>query len=167
MLANYYLLTDESANPKMTNYLIITIALALFLIIIIFIFKAISSRQGQSKGLLDNKLHACLGKYNCVCSEFNSEPKVYVKPLQAIGTVNEIEHIQNIIQQMNGEVVFHNSHYVSATFKSKWFRFVDDFELRIDVKLRLIQLRSESRVGRNDFGVNRKRIERFCEYYNS
>jgi uncharacterized protein (DUF1499 family) len=36
---------------------------------------------------------------------------------------------------------------------------VDDVELRLDADQGLIHIRSASRVGRSDFGVNRKRVK--------
>ena len=40
------------------------------------------------------------------------------------------------------------------------FRFVDDLECRLDAENRVIHVRSASRVGYSDLGVNRKRVER-------
>lgn len=54
---------------------------------------------------------------------------------------------------------------IEATETSRWFRFVDDVVIRIvpaDSGSR-IDLRSSSRVGRSDFGVNANRIRRFAE----
>ena len=39
------------------------------------------------------------------------------------------------------------------------FRFVDDINVILDADAELIHIRSASRVGHSDFGVNRKRIE--------
>jgi uncharacterized protein (DUF1499 family) len=39
------------------------------------------------------------------------------------------------------------------------FRFVDDINVIIDSQKKLINIRSASRTGHSDFGVNRKRIE--------
>lgn len=52
--------------------------------------------------------------------------------------------------------------YIRAEFVSKIFRFVDDVEFYFpDKKSKelLIHVRSASRVGYSDLGVNRKRIE--------
>jgi len=49
--------------------------------------------------------------------------------------------------------------YLSATFKSKIFGIVDDLEVRIDMEASLINVRSGSRVGYSDSGVNRTRVE--------
>ena len=49
--------------------------------------------------------------------------------------------------------------YFHAEFTSKWLGFVDDVEFHLDEKTRVIHVRSASRLGRKDFGVNRQRVE--------
>jgi uncharacterized protein (DUF1499 family) len=49
--------------------------------------------------------------------------------------------------------------YVHVTFTSAVFRFVDDVEFEADEAAKVVNVRSASRVGRGDFGVNRKRVE--------
>lgn len=46
-----------------------------------------------------------------------------------------------------------------AEFRSAVFGFVDDAEFLADEPAGVIQVRSAARVGLNDFGVNRRRIE--------
>jgi uncharacterized protein (DUF1499 family) len=46
-----------------------------------------------------------------------------------------------------------------AEFTSALFRFVDDVEFLLDDSTRTIHLRSASRIGNSDLGVNRKRVE--------
>jgi len=58
------------------------------------------------------------------------------------------------------EIVKVTDHYIHAKFTSRLFRFVDDVEFCIDDDLKIIHVRSSSRVGYFDFGVNRRRIER-------
>ena len=50
--------------------------------------------------------------------------------------------------------------YLHAEIRSLLFRFVDDVEFSLDSNAGLIHVRSASRVGYSDFGVNRKRVER-------
>lgn len=54
---------------------------------------------------------------------------------------------------------------IEATETSRWFRFVDDIVIRVAPAPggSRIDLRSSSRVGRSDFGVNAARIRRFTE----
>ena len=49
--------------------------------------------------------------------------------------------------------------YLRAEFRSRLFRFVDDVELLVDPEAARIEIRSASRVGHSDLGVNRKRVE--------
>lgn len=48
---------------------------------------------------------------------------------------------------------------IRATCRSLLLRFVDDVEIRFDDTAKLIHFRSASRLGRRDFGVNRKRMD--------
>jgi uncharacterized protein (DUF1499 family) len=67
---------------------------------------------------------------------------------------------------MGGSIKVEKADYLAATFTSSIFRFVDDLEIRVDPDKNQVQLRSASRVGRGDGGVNRKRIERLKRIYN-
>jgi len=49
--------------------------------------------------------------------------------------------------------------YLHVEFTSKWFKFVDDAEFLVDENASVIHVRSAARVGRNDFDVNRRRVE--------
>lgn len=49
--------------------------------------------------------------------------------------------------------------YLRVEFMTRWLRFVDDAEFWFDPAAHVIQVRSASRLGRKDFGVNRARIE--------
>lgn len=49
--------------------------------------------------------------------------------------------------------------YLRAEFSTRWLRFVDDAEFWLDPAGNVIQVRSASRLGSKDFGVNRARIE--------
>ena len=44
-------------------------------------------------------------------------------------------------------------------FTTKMMKFVDDAEFWFDPRANVVQVRSASRLGRQDFGVNRARIE--------
>ena len=49
--------------------------------------------------------------------------------------------------------------YVHAEARSWLFRFVDDVEFLYDAQQHVVHVRSASRVGYSDLGVNRSRIE--------
>ena len=49
--------------------------------------------------------------------------------------------------------------YLHATFESAVFRFIDDVEFQLSPVEGVINVRSASRVGHSDLGVNRRRVE--------
>ena len=65
--------------------------------------------------------------------------------------------IVRVVTELGGTVQTDTGSYLHATFVSRIFRFVDDLELRADGET--IHVRSASRVGYSDLGVNRKRVE--------
>ena len=71
-----------------------------------------------------------------------------------------IAQIKAIVGGMDGaKVVKSEPGYLYAQFTSKLMKYVDDVEFWFDPTANVIQVRSASRVGRGDLGVNRKRIE--------
>lgn len=55
--------------------------------------------------------------------------------------------------------------YLRAEARSRLFRFVDDVEFQLVPEERLVYVRSASRVGYWDLGVNRRRVERLREAF--
>jgi len=71
-----------------------------------------------------------------------------------------LARIKTIVAGMAGaKVVRSDAGYLYVQFTSRVLKFVDDTEFWFDPANKVIQVRSASRVGRSDLGVNRKRIE--------
>ena len=71
-----------------------------------------------------------------------------------------IARLAQIIEGMDGaKVVERRPDYLYAQFTTNVMRFVDDTEFWLDAANGVVQVRSASRVGRRDLGVNRARIE--------
>jgi uncharacterized protein (DUF1499 family) len=77
-----------------------------------------------------------------------------------------LSSLKDGIREMGGNVQVEHDNYLAATFASSIFGFVDDLEIRVDSEQKTIHLRSASRVGHGDGGVNRKRIERLRKWVN-
>ena len=56
-------------------------------------------------------------------------------------------------------IVIRNAEYLYADYRSAMLGFVDDVEFYFEPGTKLIHVRSASRLGYSDFGVNRARIE--------
>jgi uncharacterized protein (DUF1499 family) len=71
-----------------------------------------------------------------------------------------IDRIKRIVETTEGaRIVRAEPTYLYAQFQTRWLKFVDDAEFFVDERVKVIHVRSASRLGRNDFGVNRARIE--------
>jgi uncharacterized protein (DUF1499 family) len=71
-----------------------------------------------------------------------------------------LARIAAIVEAMQGgRVVKSEPDYLYAEFTTRLMGFVDDVEFWFDPVAQVIQVRSASRIGRSDFGANRRRIE--------
>ena len=142
---------------KIAIYLI---AAAVALGLGLFIHLSIDSRKARETGLLNGKLRPCPGTPNCVVSE-DSGKDSYIEPLTFSGEPGAAwEHAKEALTGLGGRIEKDTGAYLWATFRSRIWRFVDDTELRLDAAGKVIHVRSASRVGKGDLGVNRKRVER-------
>jgi uncharacterized protein (DUF1499 family) len=65
-----------------------------------------------------------------------------------------------VLSEQGASIVESRPDYLRAQFTTRLMKFVDDVEFWFDPATGAIQVRSASRVGRKDFGVNRQRVER-------
>lgn len=78
----------------------------------------------------------------------------------ASGGPQTLERIRRICEGMEGaKVVKSDPGYLHVQFETRWMKFVDDTEFWFDPRAGVIHVRSASRLGRKDFGVNRARVE--------
>ena len=144
----------------MKKIAIYIILLAIAIVILLFV-TARMSRDGQAPGLVGGRLTPCPGAPHCVCSEYPDATDHFVEPLDisSLGAENPGARVRGAIVELGGTVRSERADYIWATFTSSVFGFVDDLEIRIDTKTGKIHFRSSSRIGYNDMGVNRKRVE--------
>ncbi len=118
-------------------------------------------------GVKDGRLAPCPSTPNCVSTESIDRAHL-IEPLRFSGTPEgAIARLKQILPAMErARIVEENDRYLRAEFTSLIFRFVDDVEFYVDADRKLIQLRSASRIGRSDFGVNRKRMEQIRARWN-
>ncbi|MFK7732854.1 MAG: DUF1499 domain-containing protein [Pseudomonadales bacterium] len=102
-------------------------------------------------------LPACARFPNCVNS-MSGKGGQAIEPLSAT-QVQWQELIRFIKQQNNWSVALQRDNFVQAVSKSSLMRFRDDIQLLYKAEQNLIHVRSSSRFGVSDMGVNRKRVE--------
>jgi uncharacterized protein (DUF1499 family) len=84
-----------------------------------------------------------------------------IAPLPLVGdAAAAMLRLRGVVQALPGAaLVEQRDDYLYVRFTSRWMGFVDDVEFWADPVAGVIQLRSASRLGESDMGVNRARIE--------
>ena len=84
-----------------------------------------------------------------------------VDPLPPHGAASaSILALRQLLEAQPGaQVIEQREDYLYAEFTTPTLKFVDDVEFWADPVAQVIQVRSASRIGRGDMGVNRRRIE--------
>jgi uncharacterized protein (DUF1499 family) len=88
-----------------------------------------------------------------------------ITPLPLKGDAEStLDRLASIIEAMDGgKIVKREPGYIYAQFTTRLMKYVDDAEFWFDPEAKVIQVRSASRLGKSDLGVNRKRIESIRE----
>lgn len=121
-----------------------------------------SGSRPSNLGVKDGKLAACPVSPNCVNSQTpDSDAEHHIAPLSYSGSPSEaIARLKGIITAMpRTQIIAESDNYLYAEFTSALMGFVDDVEFYVDEAAGVVQVRSASRLGQSDLGVNRKRIE--------
>ncbi len=146
---------------------IFSIILLVLVLLVIgrLIYLSMASKTPETK-LVNGLLRPCPGTPNCVSSE-KSKNSGKIAPFTYTGSGKEAWSRLNIAVEKSGGVVKASDEtYLRAIYTSRIFRFVDDMEFRLDPEKQIIHVRSGSRVGKSDLGVNRKNVENVREKYN-
>ena len=100
----------------------------------------------------NNELPKCVVITHCVREDFKVSDleKAFKKAIKIVSKTPRTK----IVEQTNS--------YIHAEAKTKWRRYTDDLLIQAIPKKGIIQVRSESRVGIGDNGVNKRRIDDFA-----
>lgn len=122
--------------------------------------------SSQARGVTDGMLAACPGPPNCVSS---AVPGVshHVEPIAMEDDPDTaMTRLVRAVETMpRSRVERQEGYYLHATFRTALWRFVDDLECLVVPGESVIHVRSTSRVGYSDLGVNRRRIEQLRRAY--
>jgi uncharacterized protein (DUF1499 family) len=147
---------------------------AIIIIAVVVIAGLLAGQLGLLKGTPPTNLGVHEGKLkppaktpNSVTSQASLYPdhpqRSYadIAPLPGNGDPEAtLDRIASIVEAMDGaKIVKKEPGYLYAQFTSRLMKYVDDAEFWLDSAAGVIQVRSASRLGSSDLGVNRKRIE--------
>jgi len=104
-------------------------------------------------------LPPCPNKPNCVSTQATGAHAI--EPIRYQTTHEDaMRRLLDVLRAMPRTTIVQSAPgSVRAEFRTRLFRFVDDAQFVFDDQAKTIHFRSASRVGRSDFGVNRRRME--------
>lgn len=120
----------------------------------------VPSGLGVLKG---SELRPCPDKPNCVQTYDPADSSHFQTPLTSKSTEQQTKQaISSAINVTGGTIITEQAlqpsgYYLHAEYESDWLKFVDDVE--VSIQDGLIHIRSASRLGHSDFGVNAERLE--------
>lgn len=128
---------------------------------------ALQGKPPTDLGITNGRLKALSNTPNCVSSQAGlsvghpMQQTALIAPLPlGPDPAATMARLRQVVSALPGAaVVEQRNDYLYARFTSRWLHFVDDAEFWVDPAAQVIQVRSASRVGRKDFGVNRERVE--------
>ena len=116
-------------------------------------------------GLKDGLLKPPVKQYwNVVSSYAERQPHTdyhVIAPIKFSGSGKDaFAKLETTLRNMDGlTVITRQDSYIYAECQTKVLKFVDDVEFVLDELAGVIHMRSASRLGRKDLGVNRARLE--------
>ena len=147
---------------------IFLIAVGLAALVVIAGQAGLLGGQRPDLGVVDGRLQPPSPTPNSVSSQTHLHPghpqaayaAVEPLPLKAAGAAESLRVLVGVLQAMPGvTVVEQKDNYLRVQAQTRWLKFIDDLEFWIDPQDARIEVRSASRMGRKDFGVNRQRLE--------
>ncbi|MFY9314626.1 MAG: DUF1499 domain-containing protein [Burkholderiales bacterium] len=121
-----------------------------------------SGKRPDNLGVKDVRLAPPKRTPNCVSSQADpGDGERYIAPIAFKGdTPAAMAAVRKAIEGMTDTTIVRaEGNYLYAEYRTKLMRFIDDVEFLHDAKAGVIHVRSASRLGRRDFGVNRARVE--------
>ncbi len=119
-----------------------------------------SNHRPSHLGVTNSRLATCPTSPNCVSSDA-SDAGHQIPPLQLHAPADRVWQMSEeaVSALPRTHIVTTTPDYLHAECRSALFGFVDDLELHLRPNEGIIAVRSASRLGYSDFGVNRRRIE--------
>lgn len=122
----------------------------------------------KTLGLENGRLRPCPASPNCVCS-MDLDSSAFIAPFgYDVDSVTAWHALRQVVtEQGNATILREEPEYLHVEFRSKLLGFVDDVEFYLPPTIQQVEIRSASRLGWWDMGVNRKRVERLRQLFSA
>lgn len=138
------------------------LAVVLGIVFTIWSSNMFAGKSPTNIGVNNGKLTACPATPNCVSSQSPaSDAQHAIAPLVFSNDApTTMANLKQVIKAMpRTKIITETNDYLYVEFASKLMGYVDDVEFYLDNDTKTVQVRSASRLGQSDLGVNRQRIE--------
>jgi uncharacterized protein (DUF1499 family) len=162
-------------NPRrMMMGIIYGIVILAVIILLAAQFGLLSGKQPNNMGVTSEQLKPPSKTRNSVSSQAHLHSdhvqmqyaSIEPLPLKNNNAANSMQVLLTVLKSMPGvTIVDAKPNYIYAQSQTKVLKFVDDVEFWVNPAKGVIDVRSASRIGREDFGVNRKRIDAIRAQY--
>ncbi|EAZ91100.1 DUF1499 domain-containing protein [Crocosphaera chwakensis] len=163
--------TSKSINFGLLSIVIVLAAVVIWIgvrVLLPEVPTVFAGSQPDTLRVTNGQLHPCPSTPNCVNSQ-STDVDHSIQPLTYEGNSQAaIAQLKDIItQQERTEIISETDNYLYAQFTSHWMGFIDDVEFYVNENQGVIDVRSASRLGESDLGVNRERIETIRQEFQS
>lgn len=113
----------------------------------------------EGLGARDGRLKPCPDTPNCVSSQTTGKAALAPFAYRGSHQTAWLRLVKIVSALPRTKITQRTDHYLRAEATSRVFGFVDDIEFLLDENASVIHVRSASRLGYSDLGVNRQRVE--------
>ncbi|MFT4653862.1 MAG: hypothetical protein ACJA0G_000091 [Kangiellaceae bacterium] len=141
----------------------------ILVVVLSVVFLAGCAGSVPKLGITDGQLTPCPITPNCVNTQATTRSD-YADPFYFTGTQAKAKvRLLKVLEEFaRARITEDHEDYIRVEFTSAIFRFVDDVEFYFPAKgsaIVIIQIRSASRLGLSDLGVNKRRIEQIRDKF--
>ncbi len=169
---------NPNSRKKIMSVMAIVVALVVLLPVLAIVaaqFGAFSGTAPANLGVKDGKLKRPAGTPNSVSSQTSLWPehpqakRAAIEPLRYAGDPKAaLQKVAAILTGMERTTLIKQEPgYLYAQCTTPLMRYTDDIEFWLDESANLIHVRSASRIGYSDRGLNRARVEAIRHRFNS
>lgn len=149
---------------RSTNQTQLLSSISQALIVVVMVFNSTgfaAELKTETEKTMSQQLPPCPQSPNCVSStDADLSHRVLALSYDNSAADKAMLVLKKVLLSMTGQVqLAEDGKSLHAEFKSAVFGFIDDVDALLNTEQARIEIRSASRTGHSDFGVNKRRVE--------
>ncbi|WP_394182181.1 DUF1499 domain-containing protein [Marinomonas posidonica] len=125
-----------------------------------FVYVKMNNQMPEGLGVTNGQLKLCFSSPNCISTQADQSDEVhFAEPLVYSGNRQDVQlRIEAYMLRQGAKLVDHSLGYAHFEVESDIVGYIDDIEFYLPKSDSVVHIRSASRVGYSDFGINRDRV---------